>query len=282
MKAFYLAESGVEMISTYIFINRLRYDRLRYDYARDKTASRLVAAFDQEFFDRVPVEAAARLDRVSCLEPFNHQTLSQLIAEEVALAGSPDRIKLICWEEDALLLCGRIRREFNIPGPTEIDLSVYRNKIDMKKKLMEAGIRVPRFVTAEMLASTNSPKKLMSQIAAYVGFPLIVKPIDGMGALETYKICDQTALLAFIEDHRDELLSWNFEEFIQGNIFHCDTFFHEGEPVFVGVGKHVGSPLAYVNGQTRCTIVVEPESDEWHQIKAFNEKVLESPAVSQL
>ncbi len=55
----------------------------------------------------------------------------------------------------------------------------------MKQALDEAGIRTPRHVAAHSVAA-------VWEAAELIGFPIILKPIDGAGSADTYRINDAT------------------------------------------------------------------------------------------
>lgn len=87
----------------------------------------------------------------------------------------------------------------------------YKSK--MKSVYEKAGIPVARYDFAINIENAfNFIKK--------VGYPIVVKPDNGVGAISTYKISNETELYDFFES-KDENVLYIMEEFICG---HVETF----------------------------------------------------------
>jgi carbamoylphosphate synthase large subunit len=89
---------------------------------------------------------------------------------------SLDRIE--CLWEPGILLAARLREAFGVAGLTVAQAVRFRDKEQMKQALDRAGIRTPRHFAAESLAA-------VWEAAERIGFPLILKPIDGAGSADT-------------------------------------------------------------------------------------------------
>ena len=90
-------------------------------------------------------------------------------------------------ERDAML-----RTEFNIATGFKVkDMPKVKFKSKMKACYRKAGVKVAKYCTAKSLSAC---KRLISQ----VGYPVIVKPDNGVGANDTYKIHNEEELKAFL------------------------------------------------------------------------------------
>lgn len=256
---------------TYIFINRLRYERLRYHEAREIRPGRYVAIFDDEFYARAPSVAHNVLDRIISLSEFSADTLSEIVLQEIEIAGSADNVRIICWDEEIMELCGRIREKFTIPGPTAKQLRPFRHKVEMKLAVSLEGIATPRYFkpTRPELAT----KANLDDIAASTGFPLIAKPTNGYGTSGVYKISGYEELQTFLTNVQD-IADWDFEEFIAGDVCSCDCIIDAGQIVFCGVTRSIGTPLEFVNGRNRSSFIVDPKSELYRSVSKFNEHVI--------
>ena len=80
-----------------------------------------------------------------------------------------------------MILAARIRESFGVPGMTVEQTVPFRDKERMKQAIDAAGIRTPWHVSATTVAD-------VWEAAEQVGYPLIVKPIDGAGSADTYRV----------------------------------------------------------------------------------------------
>lgn len=112
-------------------------------------------------------------------------------------------------EQDA-----RLREDFNITtGDKSSDVLRYKLKSNMKAYYEKAGVPVARYHLATTL---EEGLKFIQE----VGYPVIVKPDDGVGANATWKISDESQLKDF---YRQKLpTQYIMEEFVPGYIVSFD------------------------------------------------------------
>lgn len=124
-------------------------------------------------------------------------------------------------EQDA-----RLRTDFNIKtGFQEKDLPRIKYKSKMKKYYEKANIPVARYHLVDTV------KKCRTFIGE-VGYPVIVKPDNGVGASHTYKINNDDELNKFFADKEPDV-SYIMEEFIHAQINSYDAIIDSnGEPIF--------------------------------------------------
>ena len=124
-------------------------------------------------------------------------------------------------EQDA-----HLRSDFNIPGGFRIeDVPRIRFKSGMKEYYRRAGIPTARF---HMVGDAEGCRAFINE----VGYPVIVKPDNGVGAAATYKLKNDAELTAFLAE-RDSRFPYIMEEFIDGKINSYDAIIDsKGEPLF--------------------------------------------------
>ena len=124
-------------------------------------------------------------------------------------------------ERDAML-----RTDFNIPSGWQIaDLDRIKYKSGMKPYYRQAGIPTARF---HMVDDFDSCMEFIRQ----VGFPVIVKPDNGVGASHTYKLNNKAELGDFLSgmEAGDRFI---MEEFITGEVNSYDAIIDsQGNPIF--------------------------------------------------
>ena len=144
-----------------------------------------------------------------------------------------DRVE--CLWEPYMILAGRLREELGLPGLTVQQTVPFRDKERMKQVLDAAGLRTPWHVAARTVADVWAA-------AERVGFPLIVKPLDGAGSADTYRV-DSTAELDAILPMVRHVPQVSVEEFIDAEEFTYDTICADGRVLFENICQYHPRPL---------------------------------------
>lgn len=120
----------------------------------------------------------------------------------------------------------RLRTDFNISTGFRVeDIPRIKYKSKMKEYYRAAGIPVARYHMVDDLEGCESFIK-------EVGYPVVAKPDNGVGASHTFKISSRAELVGFFEDKRPQT-SYIMEEFINAEINSYDAIIDsEGNPIF--------------------------------------------------
>lgn len=124
-------------------------------------------------------------------------------------------------EQDA-----RLRTDFNIcTGFKNEDMPRIKYKSKMKEYYSKVGIPVARYYLVESLEGSR-------EFIEKVGYPVVVKPDNGVGAAATYKLkCDED-LVNFI-NNMPANVPYIMEEFITAEVNSYDAIIDDnGEPIF--------------------------------------------------
>lgn len=137
----------------------------------------------------------------------------------------------------------RLREDFNIEnGIRTAELEKVKLKSQMKKGYTKAGIKTARWM---LIDSKGKAEKF----AKAVGFPVIIKPDNGVGASNTYKISDLSELDNVLSKIDTKNKVNIIEEFVPG---HVETFDgitdKQGNIVFCTGQVMKITPLAMLNG----------------------------------
>ena len=124
-------------------------------------------------------------------------------------------------EQDA-----RLRTDFNITSGFQVgDLHRIKYKSGMKEYYEKAGIIVARYHLVEDIEGCR-------EFIARVGYPVVVKPDNGVGAAHTYKLKSDEELQHFM-DTRPEGVPYIMEEFVNAEVNSYDAIIDsKGEPIF--------------------------------------------------
>lgn len=124
-----------------------------------------------------------------------------------------------------LMQDARLRTEFNITtGPKLADMRKIKYKSAMKEYYAKAGIPTARYHMVEGLEDCLD-------FAHTVGYPVVVKPDNGVGANHTYKLKSDEELEFFLDTKSDEV--YIMEEYVNGYVQTYDAIVDsQGKPLF--------------------------------------------------
>ena len=124
-----------------------------------------------------------------------------------------------------LIRDAKLRTEFNITsGFHSEDMDVVKFKSRMKENYRKAGIPVARY---HIVDDYENCKRFIEE----VGYPVVAKPDDGVGASDTHKIKSDEDLKHFFETKMD--VRYIMEEFITGEVQTYDAIINsKGEAIF--------------------------------------------------
>ena len=139
----------------------------------------------------------------------------------------------------------RLRTDFNITtGLKTPELDPYKYKSCMKAVFQKAGIPAARWQLAAALEDAL-------RFAAEVGYPIIIKPDNGVGASDTRKIADENALRAFFAAPGPA--RYIMEEYVPGEVTTYDGLCNSrGEVLFAASHITPSSIMDMVNNADDC------------------------------
>ncbi|MFK7991151.1 MAG: acetyl-CoA carboxylase biotin carboxylase subunit family protein [Sandaracinaceae bacterium] len=160
---------------------------------------------------------------------------------EAWLRGRNVERVLTNWEP-LIVLAARMRERWSVPG-MRVDTALgFRDKALMKARVEAAGLRVPRAARAKSARQARAA-------AERVGYPLIIKPIDGAGSADTHRV-DVPAELETVLGAVRHVPEVSVEEYIEGEERTYDTVSIAGVPVYENVAQYLPKPI-------------EARSNEW-------------------
>lgn len=120
----------------------------------------------------------------------------------------------------------RLRTDFNVVTGIKSDkINNIKEKSKMKKFYKKAEISTAAYSLVTTLAKA---KKFIKE----VGYPVITKPDNGVGASDTHKIKNEEELKEFFETKNKDI-KYIMEQFVDGDLVSYDAIINsKGEPVF--------------------------------------------------
>lgn len=164
-----------------------------------------------------------------------------------------------------------LRTEFHITtGPLLEDMDKIKLKSKMKDCYAKAGLPTARYHLVDGYADAV-------EFAHSVGYPVVVKPDNGVGASHTYKLHSDEEVAYFIATKDDNI--YIMEEFVNGCVQTYDAIIDSnGQPLFESGNVTPQSLMDVVNDQRDCVFyLVKDLSAEIRDaglrtIQAFNVK----------
>jgi biotin carboxylase len=268
-------------MKTIIVISTRGFAAFRHDLLVDPDGVRFVGLFSEhdaknvtgalrDVLDEVHVlpcgKADASVAESSYVDPEHARGhIGRIVADPAA-----GEVTLHSFDERNLLLAADLRAEFGLPGLRHDDVLPFRDKILMKQKLVDAGIRVPRFGRYEETADREG---YFATIVGEVGLPFILKPVDGNSADGVYQI---DSLDDFAATPVDFGRPYEYEEFIDGKIFSVNIVTRDRRSVFAGVTEYLVNSSAVREGRVNADINLIDTDPRVAPMITFTEQVLDA------
>ena len=134
-----------------------------------------------------------------------------------------------------LLRDAQLRTDFNITTGLNNDrIGGIKYKSRMKEFYAKAGVKTARY---HLVTDLDAGLEFVSR----VGYPVIVKPDNGVGAAATYKLRDEAELRAFYADPPH--VQYIMEEFINGTIVSYDGICNSNRDIIFETSHYFPDPV---------------------------------------
>ncbi len=182
--------------------------------------------------------------------------------------------RIVALEEYDVMPAAMVREHLRIPGMGTTTARLFRDKLAMRVKAFEAGIRVPDFVH---VLNYDEIRGYMATIPA----PWVLKPRSDVSAVGIQKLHDPELVWRAIDalDARPAVAErsthYLLERFVPGDVFHVDSLVENGEVLFAGVNRYWRPPMEVAHsGGVFLTNTVQRGSDEERQLLELNRVLL--------
>ena len=182
---------------------------------------------------------------------------------------------IVTTSEFDVVRMAQMREAFGIPGQSVKNATLFRDKIEMKKKVMQAGLKVPEFIRAQNVLD-------VLQFIEQHGYPIIIKPVNGAGTVNVNLIRDETQLNEFLDKNQIENL--DVETYIDGKLYHVDGLIYDGEVKFIWPHAYNSeSTLGFASGNHMGSYMLDKDRPITQRLITFTKavlKALEAPALA--
>jgi hypothetical protein len=134
-----------------------------------------------------------------------------------------------------------LRENLRIPGMGQTTGRYFRDKLAMRMKAQDAGIRVPPF-------SPLFNDEEVNQFADQVPAPWVLKPRSEASAHGIIKVHTKEDLWKHIHELGDNRLYYLVEQFKPGDVYHADGLQVDGKTAFLTVSRYLATPMEISQG----------------------------------
>ena len=184
-------------------------------------------------------------------------SLPDIVKAVTHLARSQKIDRIVALDEYDMETAATLREHLRVPGMGLTTMRYFRDKLAMRMKALEHGIRVPDFVP---LLNHNDIRYYLDHVPG----PWVLKPRQEASAIGIKKIHAPEELWPVLEQLGEKQSSFLLERFVPGEVYHVDSVVSESEVVFANVSKYGNPPMNVAQGGgifTTFTVPRETEED---------------------
>jgi biotin carboxylase len=181
--------------------------------------------------------------------------LADIVQAVTHLARTQKIDRLVALDEYDMETAATLREHLRVPGMGLTTMRYFRDKLAMRMKALDRGVRVPDFV----------PVLNHGDIRYYVEHvpgPWVLKPRQEASAIGIKKIHAAEELWPVLEQLGDKQSSFLLEKFVPGEVYHVDSVVSENEVVFANVSKYGKPPMNVAQGGGVFTTFTVPRGSE--------------------
>ncbi|HEX7177782.1 MAG TPA: ATP-grasp domain-containing protein [Pyrinomonadaceae bacterium] len=184
--------------------------------------------------------------------------------------------RVVALEEFDVVNTALLREQLQVPGMHGTAARAFRDKLTMRVRAREAGIRVPDFVH---VLNHEALHAFMTRVSA----PWVLKPRSDVSSIGIKKLHDPEQVWRAIDelDARGALHErspyYVLEQYVAGEVFHVDSLVEDGEVTFAGVNRYGRPPLDVAQqGGVYISHTLDYDSEDRARLEEFNRRLLKS------
>ncbi len=165
-------------------------------------------------------------------------------------------------------LVALLREHIRVPGMGETTARYFRDKLAMRARAFDRGIKVPPFVH---VLNHDKVRRFLAEVPG----PWVLKPRAEASSSGIKKLSNPDDVWKAIEEFGDTQSNYLIEKMIPGDVYHVDGIISERNLVFAEVHKYRKPMLELVQqGGIFCTRTIPRDSDDARALRTFNQEVM--------
>jgi biotin carboxylase len=181
--------------------------------------------------------------------------LADIVQAVTHLARNQKIDRIVALDEYDMETAATLREHLRIPGMGLTSMRYFRDKLAMRMKALDRGVRVPDFVP---LVNHGDIRYYLEHVPG----PWVLKPRQEASAIGIKKIHAAEELWPVLEQLGNKQSSFLLEKFVPGEVYHVDSIVSESEVVFANVSKYGKPPMNVAQGGGVFTTFTVPRGSE--------------------
>jgi biotin carboxylase len=179
--------------------------------------------------------------------------LADTVKAVTHLARTQKIDRIVALDEYDMETAATLREHLRVPGMGLTTMRYFRDKLAMRMRALDRGVRVPDFVP---VVNHEDIRYYMEHVPG----PWVLKPRQEASAIGIKKIHATDELWHVLEQLGDKQSSFLLERFVPGEVYHVDSVVSEREVVFANVSKYGKPPMNTAQGGGVFTTFTIPRS----------------------
>jgi biotin carboxylase len=181
--------------------------------------------------------------------------LADILQAVTHLARTRKLDRIVALDEYDMETASTLREHLRIPGMGLTTMRYFRDKLAMRMKALDRGVRVPDFVP---VLNQDDLRYYLEHVPG----PWVLKPRQEASAIGIKKIHAPEELWPLLDQLGDKRSSYLLEKFVPGDVYHVDSVVSENEVVFANVSKYGKPPMNVAQGGGVFTTFTVPRESE--------------------
>ena len=208
-------------------------------------------------------EVLPRNIKIVELSIWNEEYIDYCIADYISYNKKIDVV--FAYTEEQIEFAARLREKYNIPGQSTKSAEEFRNKYTMITTAKKAQVAVPDY------QKVNNVFELIDA-SKFLGYPFIIKPIDGMGSMNTYVIRNEKDMMDVAKN--EVIKDYLAEKYIDWPLYHVDGFVCDSKLVYLIPSKYFDNTLAFKQGESGGSVQIGEDDSLYSKIEDYTNKLL--------
>jgi biotin carboxylase len=182
-------------------------------------------------------------------------SVADIVKAVTHLARSQKIDRIVALDEYDMETAATLREHLRIPGMGLTTMRYFRDKLAMRMRALDRGVRVPDFVP---VVNHDDIRYYME----HVGGPWVLKPRQEASAIGIKKIHAPEELWPILDQLGEKQSAHLLERFVPGEVYHVDSVVSENEIVFANVSKYGKPPMNVAQGGGIFTTFTVPRGSD--------------------
>ena len=190
----------------------------------------------------------------------------------------PEQLRFLTNDESCELLCARLAEHFGTDGWPAARLLPFVDKMASKAALAGSGLRLPRHLRFDRDEHAADPRGYCERIAAEIGFPMVVKPVDRYASMDVRRLDGPAALRAWASwaSSPKDRNSYEVDEFVSGTLYNFDALVQDGRVVWSNVCANLNPCMEFAAGRSLGVWTLPADDPAAVRVTEFGHRALEA------